>query len=148
MKLYTILKCIGVIVSALAGIKNMYAQESAAHTVYSPDRKLKVTLEIGREVKYSVQYKDIDIISPSLISISLSSGLALGKNGNVANTSTRTVNETISRLYGKSPTLSDSYNELTVNFSENYSLLVRAYDEGAAYRFRTSLGGGGGKCSL
>ncbi|PGH38408.1 MAG: hypothetical protein CRN43_15305, partial [Candidatus Nephrothrix sp. EaCA] len=76
------LKFISVIVLALSGIKNVYAQEARTYAVYSPDRKLKVTLEIAREVKYSVQYKNTDIISPSLISVSLSSGLTLGKNGN------------------------------------------------------------------
>lgn len=112
-----------------------------SYTVLSPDGSLKITLHVSATIQYSVERDKEAIISPSAISMSLSNGLILGRDGTIANTSTRSNSETISRLYGKSTTLTDQYNELVINFTGKYSLIIRAYDEGVAYRFRTALAG-------
>jgi len=112
-----------------------------SYEVVSPDGNLKISVEAGATLQYEVTYNEQVIIMPSTIGIALNTGLTLGENAEVTNTSTRTVDEVITPLYGKNATLRDQFNELTIEFSESYSLIIRAYDEGVAYRFVTSLGG-------
>ena len=61
--------------------------------------------------------------------------------GTVKSTTTNHVDQTIDVVAGKNKTLREAYNELLISFNENYDLLVRAYDEGIAYRFITRLDG-------
>jgi alpha-glucosidase len=117
---------------------NIYAQE---YTVASPNGLLKINVHVGADVKYDVTLRGEQLVAPSAISLTLSNGISPGKNGTVHSTNTRNVTETISRPYGKSPTVLDHFNELTVNFTGQYALIFRAYDEGVAYRFITSMTG-------
>src|SRR5882757_9663422 len=73
--------------------------------VVSPNGLLKLSMNVGATVEYSVIYNQTTLISPSAIALSLNTGLTLGQNGTVAGTSQRTVNETITPLYGKNKTL-------------------------------------------
>ncbi len=111
------------------------------YTVTSPNGLLKINVHVGTDVKYDVVLRSEQLVAPSLISLTLSNGISPGKNGTVQSTSTRSVNETITRPYGKSTTVTDHFNELTVNFTGQYALIFRAYDEGVAYRFVTSVSG-------
>jgi alpha-glucosidase len=111
------------------------------YTVTSPNGLLKINVHVGTDVKYDVVLRSEQLVAPSLISLTLSNGISPGKNGTVQSTSTRSVNETITRPYGKSTTVTDHFNELTVNFTGQYALIFRAYDEGVAYRFVTSMTG-------
>jgi alpha-glucosidase len=111
------------------------------YTVTSPNGLLKINVHVGTDVKYDVVLRSEQLVAPSLISLTLSNGISPGKNGTVQSTSTRSVNETITRPYGKSTTVTDHFNELTVNFTGQYALIFRAYDEGVAYRFVTSMSG-------
>ena len=115
-----------------------YAQE---YSVASPDGLLKIDVSISSSIQYEVHYNTISVITPSIISVSLNTGLVLGKDATVQSTETRSVDEEISRLYGKNAQLTDHFNELKILFTENYSLIIRAYDEGVAYRFQTALVG-------
>ncbi len=115
-----------------------YAQQ---YEVVSPDGMLKLSLNIGTSTEYSVSYDDTPLINPSAIALALNQGLILGENATVLNTATREVNDMITPLYGKNATLSEHFNELTINFTQDYSLILRAYDEGVAWRFVTALGG-------
>lgn len=103
MKFHYLIKqyYLGLIIILVAG-SHLSAQ---SYTVISPNGSLKIALSVSATIQYSVERDKEAIISPSAISMSLSNGLILGKDGTVANTSTRSNSETISRLYGKSTTL-------------------------------------------
>ncbi|HTJ53065.1 MAG TPA: glycoside hydrolase family 97 N-terminal domain-containing protein, partial [Cyclobacteriaceae bacterium] len=112
------------------------------YDVTSPSGLLQISLNVGSTIAYDVTYDGTQLISSSPIAISLNAGaIMLGVNATVSTTETRTVNGPIARLYGKSADLTESFNELQIDFTDNYSLIVRAYDEGVAYRFTTALGG-------
>jgi alpha-glucosidase len=111
------------------------------YNVTSPNGLLKMDLDVSSIIQYEVTHGENVLITPSAISLTLNTGLVLGKNAVVSSTERRSVNESIERIYGKNASLSDHFNELKIIFTENYSLIVRAYDEGIAYRFVTDLGG-------
>jgi alpha-glucosidase len=114
-----------------------YAQE---YNVVSPDGSLKIHLNVATDIRYNVDKNGTAVITPSPIGLTLSTGLVVGKDATVKSTETITVDQPIERLYGKN-TLRDHYNQLRIDFEEKYSLIVRAYDEGVAYRFVTALSG-------
>ncbi len=107
--------------------------------VVSPGSKLRVVIETNDSLSYKVLFKEKEIIKPSVIGLNVE-GKTLGVNPKIRTINSRSVNETIEPLYGKFKSLSDNYNETRIDFEGNYSLIIRAYNEGVAYRFITNLG--------
>lgn len=135
--LHTLLKWCG----AFALLCCVFAVNAQDYTATSPNGLLKIKVSISSTIQYEVLYDDELVITPSVISLALNTGLTLGSNATVSQTTPRSVNEPITRLYGKNAEISDHFNELKIDFTESYSLILRAYDEGVAYRFQTTLGG-------
>lgn len=106
--------------------------------VSSPDANLKMIVNAEDSLTYSVFYKGKEIIKPSSIGLELSDNF-LGKNLKVKDVQERKTDEKITPLYGKFSTLENRYNEITIIFDGGYSLVLRAYDEGLAYRFVTEI---------
>lgn len=114
------------------------AANAQTYTLQSPDKNLQVSIVVNDSITYTVSYKNNPLITPSAISLTLDKGI-LGKSAKVIKTKTGSHNAIIKPLYGKNAKLTDNYNQLNIDLAENYSLVFRAYDEGAAYRFVTSL---------
>lgn len=104
----------------------------------SPDKSFKIAVDNNDSLTYSVVYKNTTVIAPSAISIALDKGI-LGRSAKVSKTATSSVQNVLHPLYGKSATLQDNYNQLIITFKGNYSVIFRAYNDGIAYRFVTSL---------
>jgi len=108
--------------------------------IHSPNKSLKVTINISDIITYSIFKNGRQIIAQSQISLKLSDDLILGKNPVLINSKTKTVNEILKPVVKqKYDAIKDNYNELTLNFKNNYSLIFRVYDDGAAYRFITDF---------
>lgn len=107
--------------------------------VVSPGSKLRVVIETKDSLSYKVLFKEKEIIKPSVIGLNVD-GKMLGVNPKIKTINSRSVNETIEPLYGKFKSLSDNYNETRIDFEGDYSLIIRAYNEGVAYRFITGMG--------
>ena len=105
----------------------------------SPDGKINATVTIDKQIKYSISFKGTNYILPSAISMQLDNGKTLGNNPSVRKTNKKTVNALITPLYGISKEITDNYNELKVDFRNNYSVVFRAYNQGFAWRFETNL---------
>lgn len=69
----------------------------------------------------------------------LDNGMVFGLNCRLSGSSTKTVNQLIETPIYKRKTIIDKYNELTFNFKDGFKLVFRAYDEGIAYRFISTL---------
>lgn len=121
----------------LCSVSTLQAKQ---YETVSPNGKLKIKLQTDHGTTYEVWYKNKQLISPSSIGLHLADGTIIGK-GSIKSTQKRKVKQLIDVPIGKNKTLQENYNELTVTFKENYDLVVRAYDEGVAYRFVTRLNG-------
>ncbi len=108
----------------------------------SPDGRLTVTIGVGEKTSWSVSLDDRPVILPSVLALRLTDGRDLGRDARVVEVRRRAVDETIEPVVPeKYARVVDRANELTIDFRGDWSLDVRAYDDGAAYRFRTRLGG-------
>jgi len=114
--------------------------QAADYEVVSPNGKLKMKLQVDNGTKYEVWHGDAQLITPSSIGLNLEGGIVIGA-GTVKSTEENSVNQKLDVLIGKNKSLDENYNELIIHFNENYDLVVRAYNEGLAYRFITHLDG-------
>lgn len=115
-----------------------WVTRAAVFEVVSPDTKLTMKLTVDGGTSYELWHGAVQLISSSPIALNLSDGMIIG-NGTVKSTSTRSVDSVVDVVIGKNKTLQEAYNELVVEYAENYRLIVRAYNEGVAYRFATAL---------
>lgn len=106
----------------------------------SPDHKLEIKITINDSVQYALYYKTLAVISPSAVSMTLENQV-LGLGSVVHKVKENAVRSVLHPLYGKSSQLSDNYNELKIDFEDNYALVFRAYNDGMSYRFITALKG-------
>ena len=106
-------------------------------TLSSPSEKIRISIRIEDSIYYAVDVNNRPVIIPSAIAL-LTSQKSLGLKTGAAKQSRRTVKENIiNQVPFKRKNIPDHFNELTLNFRENFSIIFRAYDDGVAYRFQT-----------
>lgn len=115
-------------------------QTKGSHQAKSPDGNLVIELHTQHELQYTVTYKKKRVVEPSAIALLLENK-TLGKKPVVKKTYPRKVTNKINTPFGQSASLEESYNELVIEFADQYSVILRAYNEGVAYRFSASLPG-------
>ena len=113
-------------------ILNLNAKD---YTLSSPSGILKITVSVDGTTSYSVSLDGKEIISPSVISMTLDDGTVLGENAKVRRSKTTELNQEIipvvNRKYAK---IRDHYNLLSLSF-KNYTLEFKAFNDGVAYRW-------------
>jgi alpha-glucosidase len=112
------------------------------YNLLSPDKTIEIKISALDEVKFSVTKSGKELISPSPLSMIINDKTALGINPKVKNTETNSVNRNVERvIWQKSKDVKENYNELKITFEGNYALTFRAFNEGVAYRFETTMDG-------
>ena len=104
------------------------------YSVQSPDGRLVVDVNTGDRLTYSLSSDGETLVRDSEISMLLGDGTIYGGNAKVRKAMRRSVDESFSTSFYKKSQVKNIYNELTLRFS-GFSLVVRVYDDGAAYRF-------------
>jgi len=112
------------------------------YQVASPDEDLRLKIDVGEKISYSLIYKSQVLLEPSPISLTLSPNRLLGANPQVRQVKQRSVDEKIiPPVRIKSAVIPDRFNEMSIEFVGGFSLIFRAYNEGVAYRFVTDIDG-------
>ena len=107
-------------------------------TISSPDKKIEVTVHYKDRLSYSVNYLGKPILLPSLVDLQLQNGKSLSGNLHLRKKSMRPFNgKIISPVPEKRKEIPDVYNELSLQFTEPFVLLLRVYNDGVAYRIVT-----------
>jgi alpha-glucosidase len=111
-------------------------------TVASPSGSIAVTIDAGPTLAWSIAVDGRPVLLPSQISLALDGNRTLGAPAAVRTTSTRSVDQVLHPVVKvKRADVRDRFNERRIDFAGDYALIVRAYDDGAAYRFVTKLPG-------
>jgi alpha-glucosidase len=111
-------------------------------SVASPNGALEVSIGTQGSLTWSVSLRGEPILQPSPISMTLDGGRTLGAQPVVAGTTTRRQDQVLRPVVRiKRAEIPDRFNERRIDFAGDYSLIVRAYDDGVAYRFATKLPG-------
>ena len=134
-------KILHFIFAAVTGILLMSNTLLAEHyELLSPDGKIRVEINTGDKLEYAVFYDDMQIIVPSEISMHTEKHGVFGIKPRVKSVNRRSVDQIqIPVVKQKSAEVREQFNEMKILFKGNYLLCVRAYNEGVAYRWESSI---------
>jgi len=111
-------------------------------TIASPSGSIVVSVAAGADLRWSVTMNGQPILMPSKIGMAFNSDKVIGKNPVIRSSKTASVDKTLRPVLKiKRAEIKDHYNERRIDFAGEYSLTVRAYDDGVAYRFSTKFPG-------
>ena len=101
----------------------------------SPDGKLKIEINTGDGLVYSLSHEGVQLLAPSEISMTFdNNSIVYGKNGKVRKSTRRSVDEIVAAPIYRKASLRDRFNEITLVY-KHCRVIFRAYNEGMAYRF-------------
>lgn len=110
------------------------------YSVSSPDGKIAITVSVGPDIKWTASYGNELLLKSTKIGLELKSGNILGENEKIKKADVSTINETIKPVVPyKRSVIPDNCNVLELQFRSGFGVQFRAYNDGIAYRFETSL---------
>jgi len=123
--------------SISAQVSGVLAQSS--YTLFSPDHRLEVRIHATDRLSYDVLINGNPLLQNSTLSININH-VNLGAQPKVRATKQRSENkEIVCPVPQKSVHIREHYNELRLEMEGDYAVVFRAFDEGVAYHFETSL---------
>ena len=117
----------------LIPVISAFAQKK--YQLTSPDARLQVNISVDEMITYTLQHDEDEVLTLSTMSMELEDGKHFGIRPRVKNTKRNSVDQIIKTHFYKRNQIRDQYNQLTINLQGDYSLILRAYNEGMAYRF-------------
>ncbi|KIC96373.1 alpha-glucosidase [Flavihumibacter solisilvae] len=106
----------------------------------SPAGNIAIRIWKEKELKYLVRHNGKTILGPSTIDMLLDDGKSISASGSIQSHSLSRVRDSIiSPVPEKRRVIRDNYNQVTIRFSQPFSVAFRAYDDGVAYRIITSF---------
>ena len=134
-------KLFGLIIVLLMSSLILNAQKAKIFEVKSPDSKIALKVEVGSKINWSVQHDGQQIIAPSAISLQLENGENLGDDAKISSSKSEKIDHTIAAINYKKASISDQYNQLTINCKGDYGVVFKVFNDGVAYRFFTKKKG-------
>ena len=112
------------------------------YRVTSPDGKIIVTVSKEVQVKWNVTYEGREILSSSSVFMEREGGGIPSANERIRRASVKSIREIIIPvLPNKRSEIVSEYNLLEITFASGSALEFRAFDDGIAYRFKSSAVG-------
>jgi alpha-glucosidase len=106
----------------------------------SPDKKIRVEIQAGGKLTYSVFADDKKILNESVLDMKLADGHSLSDNLKIISEKTRSVQEMIrAQVPYSRKNIPDEYNETILQFNNRFAVIFRAYNDGIAYRMVTTF---------
>lgn len=131
----------GLILSLAIGTLSVAGVRAKSYTVTSPDGKIAVSVDVAKQVRYSVDYCGSQLLSDGTVALAVGDRI-LGEKPSVASVSRKSVSEKIKPVVAyKFSEIVNDYNQLLIKFRGNYSIEWRVFDDGFAYRFITDIKG-------
>lgn len=122
---------------ACAAVWPSYAQKS--YRLESPEGDVSLIVNVDKDLSYALLCKGDTLIDRCVIGMDVA-GMELGKSPKVKREERKSVDRTITPVVPlKYASVRDRYNNLTLRFKDDFAVEFRAFDNGMAYRFVTSL---------
>ena len=113
------------------------AQET--YDVRSPDQRIEVKIHLASTIRYDVLLRGKPLLQGSSLNLNIEHQ-DLGGNPQVAGTRERSQDQILKpAVRQKFAQIRERYNELRLELKGGSAVVFRAYDEGVAYRWETSL---------
>ncbi len=132
-------KLLAILISSM-GLLSMQAF-AETYQIKSPDGTIEAKVSDGDKLKLTVLVDGKVVLDSAEISMDTSKG-KLGVGATAIGSSATSVDTKSTPVWGIRKTVPEVYNQLVLDFKNNYKLTLRAYNDAVAYRFSTSFGGG------
>src|SRR5580765_1856509 len=117
------------------------ASAETDYTLKSPDDRIEVTIHAANKLTYDLFVNGKQLMKDSGLALTIENK-TLGENPHVQSTKKDSVDKVLEPVVKqKSAKIHEHYNQLRLEMDGGYAVVFRAYPEGVAYRFETSLGG-------
>lgn len=114
-----------------------FSQKKQDFILKSPDGKIEAKIEVSDKISWTLFHEKDLILSPSEMSLTIDENIVLGKNPIVNNSKREIVDTSFETPFYKKKSVQDKYNQLVLNFKNDFSIEYRVFNDGAAYRFIT-----------
>ncbi len=104
------------------------------YQLLSPDGRLCVEVDAAPQIRYSLAYDGVPVLTPSPIAVRLADGSAYDGAVRFQKALRASVDETFAAPVYKRARVRNHYNELTLRY-KTFDVVLRAYDAGMAWRF-------------
>ena len=111
------------------------------YLVKSPDGKIVAELNTNKSLSLQFKYNGSILLQESSIGVTLNDGMDMGKNPKVVSHKLSNHKETIHAPFYRQQNFETAYQELNLKLKNGFGIILRAYDEGVAYRFYTQRKG-------
>ncbi|HTS06974.1 MAG TPA: glycoside hydrolase family 97 protein [Candidatus Eisenbacteria bacterium] len=115
------------------------ADAPSSYDLKSPNGRIEVRIRTTDELRYDVVLQGTAVLENSTLSLEVDHK-ELGGHPKITGVQQRTYNQIVEPVVKqKFAKVRDHYNELKLTAEGGYAVVFRAYNEGVAYRFETSL---------
>lgn len=104
------------------------------YEVSSPNGKVKVTVDTDKTVKWAINYDEREVLLPSEINIRTVQGKKIHNLGKVRKVVKNHVSSSFKNPFYKKRTIADEYGQMLLYTTQEFTIEVRAYNDGVAYR--------------
>ena len=111
-----------------------YAAAPRHFELASPDGHLRLGVDAGPQITYTLNRDGVSVMAPSGLSVQLADGTAYDGSVRFEKALRRSVDDSFATPVYKRATVRDHFNELTLRY-KTFDLVFRAYDAGVAWRF-------------
>ena len=126
----------------LAGCKTSNSIDSTGGVIVkSPDGRIEFSVRGNGALAYSVSVDGKPIVTESRLGLTFKGGLTLGANARLVKVERNESNTTWENPFGNRRVVPDHYREVRLTLEESgtpsrtFGLIVRAYDDGVAFRY-------------
>jgi len=114
-----------------------FSQKKQDFVLNSPNGKIEIKIAVNEKITWTISHEKDLILAPSPMSMTLDENVVLGKNAIVLNSKKESVGTFFETPFYKKKSVQNKYNQLTLNFKNDFSIEYRIFDDGVAYRFIT-----------
>ena len=128
-----------VLLIAFLAIPSIALIAQSSYDLKSPDNRIEVRIRTSGQLRYDVLLRGDVLLENSTLSLDVEHK-KLGAQPKVTSEKRRTNDQVLEPVVRqKFAKVRDHYNELRLTLDGGYAVTFRAYDQGVAYRFETTL---------
>ena len=133
------MKTRGICLLAFLAVASTALAAQSSYDLKSPDTRIEIRIRTSGQLRYDVLLRGNALLENSTLSLDVEHkklGLQPKVNSAKQRSNDQVVEPVVRQKFAK---IRDRYNELRLTMDGGYSIVFRAYNEGVAYRFETTL---------
>ena len=133
------MKTRGICLLAFLAVASTALAAQSSYDLKSPDTRIEIRVRTSGQLRYDVLLRGNALLENSMLSLDVEHkklGLQPKVNSAKQRSNDQVVEPVVRQKFAK---IRDRYNELRLTMDGGYSVVFRAYNEGVAYRFETTL---------